>query len=637
MMKLSWSIIVVVILLFSCETAPDKNEVAEPEAIEHNETYVNDPHSFSNPHEAVTKHLNLELEVNFDEKELKGVARYQIARKSSADKIVFDIDSLDIEKVTLNRNESSAIYSIEKGNEFGQKLSVNIHKNTRVVNIYYKTSPRSTAVQWLRPEQTLGKREPFLFTQGQAILTRSWIPCQDSPGVRLTYDAEITVPEGLMAVMSAENPQRVASDGVYNFTMKQAIPAYLIALAVGELEFRAISDNMGVYAEPQLVEAAAYEFADMPLMLETAEELYGKYLWERYDVIVLPPSFPFGGMENPRLTFATPTIIAGDRSLTALVAHELAHSWSGNLVTNATWNDFWLNEGFTVYIEKRIMEALYGKDYSSMLNYLDYQGLLNTIEKLGTESELTQLKLDLAGRDPDDGMTDVAYEKGYNFLRVIEETIGRERFDEFLKDYFEQFAFQSVTTEMFVDYLHEELIYKDSIDVNVDEWIYGTGLPENSVVPYSNKFNKVENQLMTWYDGQIEIENIETELWTTHEWLHFIRKLPKEISADRLAELDEKLYLTQSGNAEIQAAWFEVSVKRGYDGVHEELEEFLRRVGRRKFLMPLYSALSETPEGKEMALRIYAQARKNYHSVSVKSIDELLDFDPEKYKGSISL
>lgn len=637
MIKLSCSIIAVLIFLFSCETVPHENEVSEPEAIEHNESYVNDPHSFSNPHEAVTKHLNLELDVDFDERVLEGVARYQIARKSGADKIVFDIDSLEIEKVTLNRDESSAIYSIDKGNEFGQKLSVNIHKNTRVVNIYYKTSPRASALQWLRPEQTLGNREPFLFTQGQAILTRSWIPCQDSPGVRMTYNATVEVPKGLMALMSAENPQEVSEDGVYQFKMEQAIPAYLIALAVGELEFRSVSTNMGVYAEPQLVEAAAYEFADMPLMLETAEELYGAYLWERYDVIVLPPSFPFGGMENPRLTFATPTIIAGDRSLTALVAHELAHSWSGNLVTNATWNDFWLNEGFTVYIEKRIMEALYGNGYASMLNYLDYQGLLNTIEELGTESELTQLKLELEGRDPDDGMTDVAYEKGYNFLRVIEETVGRERFDQFLKDYFKKFAFQSVTTEMFVEHLNEELLDKDSIQINVNEWIYGTGLPENSVVPYSNRFTKVEDQMKSWYAGNMTIDQIETELWTTHEWLHFIRNLPVDITAEHLAALDEKLYLTKSSNAEIQAAWYEVAVRHGYDEVNDNLEEFLRRVGRRKFLMPLYSALSETPEGKEMALRIYAQARKNYHSVSVKSIDELLDFDPEKYKGSISL
>lgn len=616
-----------------------KKESAHPEEelIEHNEDYVNDPHSFSNPGEAVTQHLRLELDVDFEKKILSGVARYKIASKSDADKIVFDIDSLKIERVTLNEEESTTIYSVGEGNTFGQKLSVNIHKNTRWVNIYYATSPGASAVQWLSSDQTLGKRHPFLFTQGQAILTRSWIPCQDSPGVRLTYDAVIKVPEELMAVMSAQNPQEKNSDGVYNFKMRQPVPPYLIALAVGNIEFVSVSDNMGVYAEPQLLEAAAYEFSDMPRMLSAAESLYGPYQWDRYDLIVLPPSFPYGGMENPRLTFATPTIIAGDRSLTALVAHELAHSWSGNLVTNATWNDFWLNEGFTVYIEKRIMEELYGDSYSEMLNLLDYQDLLQTVNKLGENSPLTQLKLDLSGKDPDKGMTDIAYEKGYHFLRVIEKEVGRERFDAFLKSYFEEFAFGSVTTEMFVSFLEEELLADSNVEINVDEWIYGTGLPENIVVPVSDRFDKVEGQMKAWLNNEKKAIEIETKLWTTHEWLHFIRNLPEDLPSHRLADLDQAMYLTQSSNAEIQAAWYEVAILRGYGEVNEDLEEFLKTVGRRKFLMPLYTAMIKTEKGREEALRIYSLARPNYHSISVRSVDELLDFDPEKYKGAISL
>lgn len=616
-----------------------KKEASQPEEkpIEHNEDYVNDPHSFSNPGEAVTQHLNLELDVNFETKVLSGVARYKIARKNDADQIVFDIDSLNISRVTLNADESTTIYSVGDGSTFGQKLSVDIHKNTRSVNIYYSTNPGAAAVQWLSADQTLGKRHPFLFTQGQAILTRSWIPCQDSPGVRLTYDAEIKVPEELMAVMSAQNPQKRNSDGVYTFEMRQPVPPYLIALAVGNIEFVAVSENMGVYAEPQLLEAAAYEFNDMPRMLAAAESLYGPYRWDRYDLIVLPPSFPYGGMENPRLTFATPTIIAGDRSLTALVAHELAHSWSGNLVTNATWNDFWLNEGFTVYIEKRIMEELYGDSYSEMLNLLDYQDLLQTVDRLGKNSPLTQLKLDLSGKDPDKGMTDIAYEKGYHFLRVIEKEVGRDRFDAFLKSYFEEFAFGSVTTEMFIGFLEEELLAESDVEINVDEWIYGTGLPENIVVPVSDRFVKVEEQMKEWLNGEKGAIEIETKLWTTHEWLHFIRNLPEDLQSNKLAELDQAMYLTQSTNAEIQAAWYEVAILRGYDEVSEDLEKFLKTVGRRKFLMPLYKAMIQTEEGKEEALRIYSLARPNYHSVSVRSVDELLDFDPEKYKGAISL
>lgn len=633
-----WPICIAFSLFIGCQSM-GKKEASQPEEkpIEHNEDYVNDPHSFSNPGEAVTQHLNLELDVNFETKVLSGVARYKIARKNDADQIVFDIDSLNISRVTLNADESTTIYSVGDGSTFGQKLSVDIHKNTRSVNIYYSTNPGAAAVQWLSADQTLGKRHPFLFTQGQAILTRSWIPCQDSPGVRLTYDAEIKVPEELMAVMSAQNPQKRNSDGVYTFEMRQPVPPYLIALAVGNIEFVAVSENMGVYAEPQLLEAAAYEFNDMPRMLAAAESLYGPYRWDRYDLIVLPPSFPYGGMENPRLTFATPTIIAGDRSLTALVAHELAHSWSGNLVTNATWNDFWLNEGFTVYIEKRIMEELYGDSYSEMLNLLDYQDLLQTVDRLGKNSPLTQLKLDLSGKDPDKGMTDIAYEKGYHFLRVIEKEVGRDRFDAFLKSYFEEFAFGSVTTEMFIGFLEEELLAESDVEINVDEWIYGTGLPENIVVPVSDRFVKVEEQMKEWLNGEKGAIEIETKLWTTHEWLHFIRNLPEDLQSNKLAELDQAMYLTQSTNAEIQAAWYEVAILRGYDEVSEDLEKFLKTVGRRKFLMPLYKAMIQTEEGKEEALRIYSLARPNYHSVSVRSVDELLDFDPEKYKGAISL
>lgn len=635
----SWIVVVVVFLLTAC-TAPEskeKSDQTELQALEHSTDFVRDPHSFSNPSVAVTRHLNLELDVNFDDQVIHGVARYQISKKGNADQIIFDIDSLNIEKVTLGHNEANTIHSISAGGPFGQQLAVNIHRNTTSVNIYYSTSPNASAVQWLRAEQTLGKHYPFLFTQGQAILTRSWIPCQDSPGVRLTYEATVKVPEGMLAVMSAENPRSVSDEGVYQFKMDQPIPPYLIALAVGNLEFEAVSENMGVYAEPRIIADAAYEFADMPRMLSTTEELYGPYLWERYDVVVLPPSFPYGGMENPRLTFATPTIIAGDRSLTALVAHELAHSWSGNLVTNATWNDFWLNEGFTVYIEKRIMEALYGIEYSEMLNLLDYQSLMRTVDELGEDNKLTRLKLDLEGKDPDDGMTDIAYEKGFHFLRVIEEGVGREKFDAFLKGYFNHFAFQSVTTEGFLEYLNNNLLSQEDVAVDIEKWVYGTGIPEDIIIPESDRFKLVEEKIQDWYNHQITLNEMDSEMWTTHEWLHFIRALPAELEVDRMEEIDNTFKLTYSKNAEILAAWFEVSINRDYTAVKDELENFLREVGRRKFLMPLYSALNETAEGKEMALRIYARARPNYHAVSVRSIDDLLGFDLEKYKGSISL
>lgn len=623
-------------LFVGCQGGEKSTEKQE-EPLAHDENYVKDPHSFSNPEEAVTRHLNLNINVDFEKQIISGVASYQISKRENADKIIFDIDEITIDRVTLNGDESGANYRLDDGNDFGQKLTVDIYEGTRSVNIHYTTSPDASAVQWLKPEQTSGKVYPFLFTQGQAILTRSWIPCQDSPGIRLTYDATVQVPTGMMAVMSASNPTAKSDDGAYSFKMAQPIPPYLIALAIGDIEFQSIGENTGVYAEPQLIEAAAYEFADTQKMMSAAEKLYGPYQWERYDVIVLPPSFPFGGMENPRLTFATPTIIAGDRSLTSLVAHELAHSWSGNLVTNANWNDFWMNEGFTVYFEKRIMEELYGREYAEMLNLLGMQDLQREIESLGTTSGQTKLKLDLAGQDPDNGMTDVAYEKGYLFLRLIEETAGRETFDEFLRGYFDAFAFKTITTEEFLEYLSEHLLTPNKLEINVDEWVYGEGIPANCPVVNSDRFLIVENEFNSWFKGLKPANKLLSAEWTTHEWLHFLRMIPENVEYPKMVELDDAFGFTTTGNNELKAVWFEKSILSEYAEANDEIEHFLQTVGRRKFLMPLYSAFINTPKGTEMANRIYSTARSGYHAVAVRSIDELLVFDPEKYKGSISL
>lgn len=583
-----------------------------------------DVHSYAKPQEAVTEHLNLNLAVDFDKKILDGFARWTITNYNASE-IIFDTRNLNILKVTIGEEEQETTFQLGNNDSIlGQPLTVAIQPETKIVTIYYQTNPDAAAVQWLNPQQTAGKQQPFLFTQGQAILTRTWIPCQDSPGIRITYEATIKTPTDLMAVMSASNPQQKNSEGVYQFRMEQPIPSYLIALSVGDLAFEPIGKRTGVYSEPSTVKAAAYEFADMEKMLEAAEKLYGKYLWERYDVIVLPPSFPFGGMENPRLTFATPTVIAGDRSLTSLVAHELAHSWSGNLVTNANWNDFWLNEGFTVYFERRIMEALYGEEYATMLWLLGFQDLTAQVNDFGADSPDTQLKLNLKGRDPDDGMTDIAYEKGAFFLRLLEEQVGQEKFDAFLKNYFAAHQFQTITTEAFVPYLNEHLIEPNKLDINVEEWIYQPGIPANIPKIESNRFSKVDAQI-TQLTGTATRSAIDTTGWTTHEWLHFIRNLPQDLDASKMKMLDMSYRFSDSGNSEILAAWFELAIRNGYaDEIMPKIEGFLVKVGRRKFLTPLYRALKET-DRLDTARAIYAKARPNYHSVSVQTIDALLN------------
>lgn len=586
-----------------------------------------DHHSFANPKEAVTRHLELDLAVDFSTRTLSGQARWEIENNNS-EQIIFDTRDLQIEKVTIGAGdeERETTFTLSPTVRFmGQALNARIDSTTTVVTIYYRTNPGAAALDWLEPQLTSGKTHPFLFTQGQAILTRSWIPCQDSPGIRITYSATIKVPPALMAVMSATNPTERNNSGVYRFEMTQPIPPYLLALAVGDLRFKAIGDRTGVYAEPELVDAAADEFADMEQMLIAAEGLYGAYLWDRYDVIVLPPSFPFGGMENPRLTFATPTIIAGDRSLTALIAHELAHSWSGNLVTNATWNDFWLNEGFTVYFERRIMEALYGRDYVDMLAELGYQDLTSEVEDLeaAQQSADTRLMLSLRDRDPDDGMTDIAYEKGAFFLQLLEEAAGREAFDAFLKAYFEDHRFETMTTTRFVAYLQSNLLEPQEIDIDIDEWIYNEGIPDNIPAVNSSRFRAVESQLEQFLkDGSAS--SLATEGWSTHEWLHFIRRLPHNTDVLLMEQLDRTYNLSTSGNSEILAAWFEQSIYSGYSTQNLPLiEDFLTRIGRRKFLSPLYRAFKDTGQIEE-GRRIFEKARDHYHSVSRGSIASLL-------------
>lgn len=588
-----------------------------------------DVHSNSNPEAVQVTHLELDLAVNFPEKTIYGVARLHIDNKAHSDTLILDTRELAIKKVTLSRNgkeQNTAFLLGEKDPILGRALKIRIALDTRIVNVYYKTTPGAAALQWLDPSQTAGKRFPYLFTQSQPILARTWVPCQDSPGVRMTYSARVTIELPLLVLMSAQNPKTVSRTGIYTFEMAQPVPSYLLAMAIGNNVFSQLGPRSGVYAEPELIDQAAWEFADTEKMIAAAEKLYGPYRWERYDLLVLPPSFPFGGMENPRLTFATPTVLAGDRSLVALVAHELAHSWSGNLVTNATWNDFWLNEGFTVYFERRILEALYGRGYSEMQAQLGYQDLLQTIEELGANNPDTQLHMNLAGRDPDEAITDIPYEKGYFFLRLLEEHFGRAKWDAFLRKYFDTFAFQSMTTERFHAYLKRHLLGgNDSLEnkLKIREWLYEPGLPANCPVVRSEEFTKVDAQVERWLGGT-PAKELDTHNWTTQHWLRFLRQLPEDLNTQQMKALDDTFHFTRSKNSEILDVWLLLAIKHDYHAAYPVLENFLTGQGRRKFLKPLYQELAKTSQGLEMARRIYAKARPMYHSISRNTIDEIV-------------
>ncbi len=597
-------------------TSPDSTLRVEPEN-----------HSFSRPNEAAVKHLDFDLTVDFSSKKLSGKANLYFQNITATNKLYLDTRDLIIKQVTLGQKHAKTHFTIgDPVEHLGQSLTIDIQPDTKFVTVLYETKPEAAALQWLEPAQTAGGRQPFLFTQSQAILARTWVPCQDNPGVRMTYRAKIRVPRGMMAVMSAENGTKKTPNGVYEFYMPQPIPSYLLALAVGDIEFRRTGERTGVYAEPAVVDKAAWEFADAENMIATAEKLYGPYRWGRYDVIVLPPSFPFGGMENPRLTFATPTVIAGDRSLIALVAHELAHSWSGNLVTNATWNDFWLNEGFTVYFERRILEALYGRDYAEMRALLGFQDLQETMTELGPDSADTKLYLNLKGRDPDDGVTDIPYEKGYLFLRLLEEKVGRDTWDVFLRGYFAKFAFQTMTTPAFLSYLREQLIKGNTAledSLQIEKWVNGTGLPGNCPHLQSISLQKANAQIQAWADGTMP-KDLQTSDWTSPQWQHFIRNLPATLNSEQMSALNDAFHFTESGNAEILQVWFERAIKSNYTTAYPAMENFLTHVGRRKLVKPLYTKMAATPEGLEMAKRIYGNARPGYHAVTVHTIDDIL-------------
>ena len=550
-----------------------------------------DIHSWSRPDLIRVRHLELNLDVRFDRRVLEGFATLHVERFSGSE-LVLDTRGLKIHSV-----DNAAAFELGAADAIlGAPLRIQLLPEASWVRVHYSTSPQASGLQWLDPPQTAGKIHPFLYTQSQAIHARSWIPLQDTPAVRVTFEAEIRVPEGLRAVMGAEMSGS-------HFRMEQPIPSYLIALAAGDLEFRALGPRSGVYAEPALIDAAAYEFGDTEAMIGAVEAMYGPYRWGRYDLLVLPPSFPFGGMENPRLTFATPTILAGDRSLVSLVAHELAHSWSGNLVTNATWSDFWLNEGFTVYVERRVLERLYGPARAAMEAVLGRRQLDG--EMAGLREQDRVLHIDLTGRDPDDGCTLVPYEKGALLLHTIEQSVGRERFDAFLHAYFDHFAFRSITTADFLDYIRRELPNA----VPLDEWIFRPGIPEGAAEPHSDAFQRVESG---W--------PADTSAWSTHEWLHFLRSQ----DPPDMARLDREFHFTDSGNSEILHQWLWMAVKAGYDPAYPKVGPFLKSVGRRKFLKAIYSELMKTPEGQARARAIYAEARPGYHPIAQATIDGIV-------------
>ncbi len=582
-----------------------------------------DPHSYFDTDQPRTKHVRLRWQVDFHTHQLTGTATLLFETSSSG---TADLDSKGLTITSVQTPTGHHIPYALGADEpiLGRKLQLQLPAETTEVTITYRTSPEALALQWLDPTQTSGKRHPFLFSQCQAIHARTLAPLQDTPRARVTYDAEVTVPEPLTAVMSAApGGQWPASSGpTFAFAMPQPIPPYLLALAVGHLESRELSPRSRIWAEPETVDAAAYEFADVEAMLACAEALFGPYEWERYDMLVLPPSFPYGGMENPRMTFLTPTVLAGDRSLVDVVAHELAHAWTGNLVTNATMEHFWLNEGFTTWAERRILAALHWSDVEVLAWSMGQHALDAAVARFGIDSPLTRLRTQLQGVDPDDAFSTIPYEKGARFVVVLERAVGRQRFEQFLRDYMHRFRFQSITTEEFLQFLDAQLPGAAE-QVLAQQWLYETGMPLNAPVFTSAKLEELRSLAQAWTAGARPTA-VQLQQWSPLEVLVFLQHLPRELDHASLAWLDAQLHLTGRGNYEIVVEWLTIAAGSDYEPVFGRIREVLTQVGRMKFLRPLFVALGKHARTQQLGHELYDTAQATYHSLSRRVIEAVM-------------
>lgn len=585
-----------------------------------------DYHSSANVDALCVCHLELNLAVDSDLQQLSGVAQLKFTRKIPTRFLVLDCRDLIIEGIADSQANKLSYDMSDVNPVLGQKLVIDVGEQINNVVIHYRTSTRAQGLQWLKPEQTLGKKLPYLFSQSQPINARSWIPLQDTPKARITFNATVTAPHGFRVVMSAENKPEIPSDGVFTFCMKKPIPSHLLAIAVGELSFQATGPRSGIYTEPGMLAAAAKEFEDTESMIQMAESILGPYAWGRYDMIILPPSFPFGGMENPMLAFMTPTLIAGDKSLVSTVAHELAHSWTGNLVSNATWRDLWLNEGFTTYFTNRIVEAVYGKEQAELEWVIEFGRLQEEMTSMPLVDQM--LPANVQERDPNLAFNRFTYDKASMFVHELESRLGRAAFDRFLFQYVDHFSFMAITTEMFIDYAKQTLLveYHDKITLSeLNEWVYGQGLPQWFIGPTSSSLDKVDLAVEAISTGTPASE-LQVDEWRVHHWQYFLTQLPLEVSQATLIDLDDAFNLTASHNAEIACDWYRVAIRNHFGPVLPAVSDYLCRIGRGKFVRPLFIELQVAGYQQELE-GIYMKARAGYHPSLQVQLDKLLNFN----------
>jgi aminopeptidase N len=586
-----------------------------------------DPHSYAQPGEVQVTHLDLDLRIDFPHRQLDGQAVLKLDWKDpKARALVLDSRDLAIARIEAVDTDGRATplkYALApRDPQLGSKLTIQAPQHPARVRIVYATSPKASGLQWLSPAQTAGKKLPFMFSQSESIHARSWVPLQDSPAVRITYSAHVSAPKDVRVVMSALNDAHHPLDGDFRFEQPKPIPSYLLAIAAGDIAVRETGPRSAVYAEPAMADKAAREFEDTEKLIKTAEGLYGPYRWGRYDLLVLPPSFPFGGMENPNMTFATPTIVVGDKSLVSVISHELAHSWSGNLVTNADWRDGWLNEGFTTYVQGRITEAVYGKALADEEALISARALEKHIGAMPANAQ--KLAPEPRGVDADDALSDVAYDKGSWFLRTLEQRYGRTAFDSYLKSYFDHFAFQSITTEQMLAYLKANLAdkYPGKMDWSaIEAWVYQPGIPRDAPLPDSPRFDAIDKQRAAFLAGGLAAGQLDAKGWNTQEWMYFLDRLPDAPPLDKVRQLDAAWRLTGTPNAEIGMRWYVHAIAAGDKDVWNAAAEHMTRIGRIYLTLPVYKAFAASPEGLAFAQAAYAKARAGYHPLTQQAIE----------------
>ena len=582
-----------------------------------------DPHSFAEAGQPITERIDLSLRVDFGRHVLSGEAILRFREPSSGP---IDLDTRDLRIDAAETHDGAPLrYELSSPEPIlGARMRVHLPPGTRSIRIRYATGPNASALQWLEPSQTAGGQHPYLYSQCQPIHARSIAPLQDTARIRVRVGARFTVPAHLRALMAAAPMGREGSSGgdaVDVFDMPQPIPPYLIAFAVGDLDSRRLSPRSGVWAERSVADAAAWEFERVETMLHAAEELFGPYEWERYDVLVMPPSFPFGGMENPRLTFVTPSVLAGDRSLVNVIAHELAHAWTGNLVSNATLEHFWLNEGFTVYAERRILEALEGTEAAELHAAAGLHELEVALQRFAQRPELTRLRTEMAGVDPDEAYSTVPYEKGYLFLRRLEELAGRDKWDRFLRAYLDRFRFQSIVTDDFLRLLRDRLPGVAE-RANARRWIDEPGLPDDAPRPRSSRLTELRQMARRAGEGVLPDENAAVRMNPT-ELLVFLQALP-ELSPEVCGQLDALLGLSRRRSLDLRHTFVLVQLRAGVPEGREAARRVLLESGRMKYLRPVYTELARRPQTRALAREIYEEARASYHPIARTVVESIL-------------